>query len=829
MPKMNHTTDFDAFFSSATGLSGAYPYQRELATDTSLPELLSVPTGVGKTAATILGWLWRRRFHVDAGIRDATPRRLVYCLPMRTLVEQTRDVARGWLTNLGLEKEIAVHLLMGGEDASDWDAYPERDAILIGTQDMLLSRALNRGYGMSRYRWPMHFGLLNNDCLWVMDETQLMGVGLTTSAQLQGLRDKLSTYGVSHTLWMSATLDAKPITTVDHPRPKQDFSRLGLTDADKRYQPVSQRLISVKALEQTKLVLNAESEKRNYAKELAATVRAAHREQTLTLVVMNRVARAQEVFSELQNLAKPKVKPSPLVAELALIHARFRPHDRRSHELTLFSKAMPAAGRIVVATQAIEAGVDISAATLFTELAPWASLVQRFGRCNRGGEFPEARVMWIDIVLKDDKDKTALPYEAAEFEQSHQLLATLDDVGPQSLETVCAEHPARVVHTLRRKDLLDLWDTTPDLAGNDIDVSRFIRDSEDTDVQFFWRDVLADQSFDLLPAAQRHELCSVSIGRARDFLDKLKKTDKQFALVWKPLEKEAKWQPIDPREVRPGMVLLLKPDMGGYLDAVGWTGDPSDKPTASLPTNGEPPEAMDDGRNLNASQWVSITQHLNDVALAAVGLQNTLATSGIAKIPWEAVITAARWHDVGKAHAAFQNMLLRRRTDSPDRRPTMWAKSDGSRMGRARYFADAAEKDERVGFRHELASAIAWLAHRGTQPDANLIAYLIAAHHGKVRGSIRSLPNEIPPADTSIRFARGLWHGDILPPVDLGNGEAMPATGLDLSLMELGESASGPSWLSRVLGLRDDKDLGPFRLSFLEMLLRVADWRGSSV
>src|SRR5438093_13701498 len=29
---------------------------------------------------------------------------------------------------------------------------------------------------MSRYRWPMHFGSLNNDCLWVMDETQLMGV-----------------------------------------------------------------------------------------------------------------------------------------------------------------------------------------------------------------------------------------------------------------------------------------------------------------------------------------------------------------------------------------------------------------------------------------------------------------------------------------------------------------------------------------------------------------------------------------------------------------------------------------------------------------------------
>jgi len=56
---------------------------------------------------------------------------------------------------------------MGGEQTEDWDLQPESDAILVGTQDMLLSRLLNRGYGMSRYRWPMQFGLLGNDCLWV--------------------------------------------------------------------------------------------------------------------------------------------------------------------------------------------------------------------------------------------------------------------------------------------------------------------------------------------------------------------------------------------------------------------------------------------------------------------------------------------------------------------------------------------------------------------------------------------------------------------------------------------------------------------------------------
>ena len=66
-----------------------------------------------------------------------------------------------WLKSLGISGEVGLHVLMGGEDAGEWIIHPERNAVIVGTQDMLLSRALNRGYGMSRDRWPMHFGLLN--------------------------------------------------------------------------------------------------------------------------------------------------------------------------------------------------------------------------------------------------------------------------------------------------------------------------------------------------------------------------------------------------------------------------------------------------------------------------------------------------------------------------------------------------------------------------------------------------------------------------------------------------------------------------------------------
>ncbi len=185
--------DFDTFFNQATG-NAPFPYQRRFATGESLPQLINVPTGAGKTATTILGWLWRRRF-ADEATRKATPRRLVYCLPMRVLVEQTVEAAERWLSNLPLQDKVRVHILMGGEKAEDWDVHPERDAILIGTQDMLLSRALNRGYGMSRYRWPMHFGLLNNDCLWVFDEMQLMGSGLATTTSCKRFAKSFEVWG----------------------------------------------------------------------------------------------------------------------------------------------------------------------------------------------------------------------------------------------------------------------------------------------------------------------------------------------------------------------------------------------------------------------------------------------------------------------------------------------------------------------------------------------------------------------------------------------------------------------------------------------------------
>jgi CRISPR-associated endonuclease/helicase Cas3 len=102
---------------------------------------------------------------------------------------------------------------------------------------------------------------------------------------------------------------------------------------------------------------------------------------------------------------------------------------------------------------------------------------------------------------------------------------------------------------------------------------------------------------------------------------------------------------------------------------------------------------------------------------------------------------------------------------------------------------------------------------------------LIAAHHGKVRTSLRALPDESAPREQDRRYARGVWEGDVLPAFAIDKRDEVSESTLRLDIMELGAGAMGPSWTARVAALL--KEYGPFQLGWLEALVRVADWRAS--
>ena len=540
------------FFHQATGNPEPYPYQQRLANE-PWPDLLDIPTGLGKTAAVVIAWLYKRRVLKQTD----TPRRLIYCLPMRVLVEQTQDECEKWLDKLGILGQpgkggVSVSVLMGGSESLKkpvWAENPEQEQILIGTQDMLLSRALMRGYGMSRYQWPVHFAWLHNDAFWVFDEVQLMGPGLITGVQLDAFRSKIGAAAKSRSLWLSATLRPEWMKTVDFD-PASLVSH-GLSDKDKASEAVCRRRGSVKLLRRCDIGLVSTPNKQGirksgedtakitadevlaYVRALADQVVAAHVAGSTTLVIVNAVERAQRLFVQLEDrfassapketrkkvdaaLSAVNSEPAP---QFVLIHSRFRPIDRNAQEARL-KDTVPPEGRIIVATQAIEAGVDLSARVLFTELAPWASLVQRFGRCNRYGEFNDSRdagVFWIDVA-------DAGPYTTAELDAARTQLLPLASVAPADLPPVTADAPLHPV--LRRKDFLDLFNTDPDLSGFDVDVAPYIRDAEDADVFLFWRSF--DMELQDQPPAERNELCRAGLGATKKLFDRLDAGDVQI-------------------------------------------------------------------------------------------------------------------------------------------------------------------------------------------------------------------------------------------------------------------------------------------------------------
>ena len=445
---------YNAWVEKLTGYI-PHPWQQNLAGEpVCLNRLIRIPTGMGKTLGVITTWLYQR---IEKN-NDSWPRRLVWCLPMRVLVEQTHRETVAVLEKLGRywpgperdhQSRVGVHLLMGGEDDHGWRYYPEHPAVLIGTQDMLLSRALNRGYGSPRGRWPMEYALLHNDALWVMDEVQLMDVGLATSVQLQAFREaeRHKNKKTAHTWWMSATLQPNWLDT-------RDFRHLlpGLQEDTLRVDRAGRSGGLWEIRKPCRLeTIPLEKQDKKTDQSLASRLLAMHRESEpgeygrVTLAVVNTVDRARALFAAL----KKETDEQETSFDLHLIHSRFRGLEKQRwvDEFLHKKHCAPGTDRIIVATQVVEAGVDISATCLVTELAPWPNLVQRFGRAARYGG--SGQVLVVDRELKG---KDCLPYDEEQLVAARKALSELKDVSIASLEEF-EEHCSPERHSRQAKNL----------------------------------------------------------------------------------------------------------------------------------------------------------------------------------------------------------------------------------------------------------------------------------------------------------------------------------------------------------------------------------------
>ena len=407
-----------------------------------------------------------------------------------------------------------------------------------------------------------------------------------------------------------------------------------------------------------------------------------------------------------------------------------------------------------MATQVVEAGVDISADALVTELAPWASLVQRFGRCARYGG--RGQIIIIDrrhteesankLDAEDNEErsskraeadrKTALPYELAEIEAASKAIMLLNGAAdPSALDKFeKAEeekkedsllprlYPYTPLHIVTRRELLDLFDTGPDLTGADIDISRFVREGDDRDVTVWWWPVPERQSPHLRLRPAHDALCRVPVGEARSWLvatgersaeEREPEEEKSVsgsqkarprAWVWSYLD--GNWERLEDRHIFPGQTILVEASAGGYDVRIGFTGKPGTIPVevgharamsaSDAADETDEQEELSEGLGTSDRQYKTIATHGAEVAIesqkiAAILTPNDLAIQKLMDL-------AGIAHDTGKAHAAFAG-AIRDRNGIPSGTPL--AKAPKGRWHGVRNLYDHSPAGRRPGFRHD--------------------------------------------------------------------------------------------------------------------------------
>ena len=660
-----------------------FPYQQRFGVALPQSSRLLIPTGGAKTLAVLMRWLWRHH----QGLPVAT--RLVVVEPMRVLVNQLVGECERIVEASGLD--IKVHRLMGGDVDNSWIDYPAQAAIIVGTQDQVLSRCLMRGYASSRWSWPKHFALLHNDCEYFIDETQLMGPGYSTTAWLAVRRAEHKTFGTPVVVtWASATLDPTPLEIAE-----LNLEEWTLDSADYRHLELGGRISRLKRLHPANTKLGRDSDK--FAQELATEVLENHDLGTLSLVILNQVDRALKTYQQLQNKG----------VATRLLHGRFRRCDRQ-----LLTDGLLDFTGILVCTQVVEAGVDLDARRLYTDLSSWASFVQRAGRCGRRGTYSEANIYWIDAERLIEG--LCQPYDLKECEYTQLTLQSLPDATISTLMRVIPPAQGSPGPLLTLGDLKELFDTHPCPDGLDLDIAPFIREKSSLNVYVAW--FSGDlPSNDWQPTEDK--LCPIPINKLGGF----------EGYQWNDFEN--RWQLV--RKLKLGEVIVLPQNAGGYSKTLGWTGNSADIPIISETIEQQDTYSQD--RRSHTNRFVSLKDHSQDTAEAMRNMLLSLPFNLPSDLP-----EIARWHDFGKAHRIFQAAM-----------------GKPNPVGAKGHFT---KQYARRGFRHELASALAALYHG----KPFYFIYLVAAHHGKVRYTIAPMPWE-------TNTYRGIELGETLPAADLGD------------------------------------------------------------
>ncbi len=381
-----------------------------------IPASCNLPTGLGKTSVVAV-WLIALANHPDR-----IPRRLVYVVNRRTVVDQTTTEVQNYRKALASEpalkgicealaqlcalplsddessSPLALSTLRGEfADNREWSADPARPAVIVGTVDMIGSRLLFSGYGVGFKGKPLHAGFLGQDVLLVHDEAHL-------EPAFQRLIESIEKEQSDHearVLWPKLRVMELSATSRGQRMPFE------LTNDEKNpptvipNPPMEPLHIVWHRMKAKKGIKFEPGTRGQIARRIGDSARRWKSSGNAILVFVRTIDDVNTVHQMLTDK-----KEGVPVDQVQVLTGTMRGRERDAMvEKTIFKRFLvtaPSDGRTVflVCTSAGEVGIDISADHMVCDLTTLDSMAQRLGRVNRrGGGAAE-----IDVFYESDPD-----------------------------------------------------------------------------------------------------------------------------------------------------------------------------------------------------------------------------------------------------------------------------------------------------------------------------------------------------------------------------------------------------------------------------------------
>ncbi len=442
---------FDNAFAALTGHS-PFPWQQRLFDEwlrmAKVPHAVDIPTGLGKTNVMAI-WLLARAAGANL------PRRLVYVVDRRAVVDQATELAQRLRDKLEHREDLEpvrqglglyghrlpISTLRGRHaDNREWMDDPSAPAIVVGTVDMVGSRLLFEGYGLSRKMRPYAAGLMGCDTLVMLDEAHLVP---PFEALLRTIESGRETFGPRAEADQEVVPPFKLLSLSATGRTKEEVFSLCREDRD--HPVVGRRLSARKGLTIHDLGAGRLADDlADRAFELGTGAEAAR-----VLVYCNSRDDAVKVKDNIdRRLRKERIDG---FSELLVGGRRVREREDlfdwlKCNGFVGGTEDLPEHPVFLVATSAGEVGVDLDADHMVCDLVAWERMVQRLGRVNRRGA-RAARVVVIDQGASDGKK------DGEEAAARRKAVRTLLEALPQVEGEERQAGPGALVELGKRPDL----------------------------------------------------------------------------------------------------------------------------------------------------------------------------------------------------------------------------------------------------------------------------------------------------------------------------------------------------------------------------------------